>query len=113
MPNGDLYITVRVRSMPGFVVMGDDILLNKEISMVGAALGGVVEVPVVDLKSKNGLSKANLKIPAGTQYGSRFLLRGKGMPKLHGRGQGNVVVQVLVRTPEKLTKRQKDLLEKF
>jgi DnaJ-class molecular chaperone len=113
MPNGDLYITVRVRSMPDFVVMGDDVLINKEIDMVGAALGGFVEVPVIDVKSKNGLNKAKLKIPAGTQYGSRFLLRGKGMPKLHGRGQGNVIVQVLVRTPEKLTKKQKDLLEKF
>jgi len=93
--------------------MGDDILINREINMVEAALGSVIEVPVVDLNSKDGLGKANLKIPGGTQYGARFLVKGKGMPKLHGRGQGNVIVQVLVKIPERLSRKQRDLLEEF
>ncbi|MBW6442049.1 molecular chaperone DnaJ, partial [Patescibacteria group bacterium] len=112
-PNGDLYITVRVRNVPDFVMMGDDILLNKEVSMVDAALGTVIEVLVVDLNNKSGLGKTKLKIPVGTQYGSRFLVKGKGMPKLHGRGQGNVIVQILVKVPERLSKKQRELLENF
>ena len=108
-----LYITIRVRNVPDFVLMGDDILLNKEINMVDAALGTVIEVPVIDTESKNGLGKTKLKIPRGTQYGSRFLIKGKGMPKLRGRGQGNVIVQILVKIPERLSKKQRELLENF
>jgi DnaJ-class molecular chaperone len=112
-PAGDLYLTVRLRNVPDFVVMGDDVLVSKEISMVEAALGMVIDVPVVDLSNSSGVGKAKLKIPGGTQYGSRFLVRGKGMPKLHGRGQGNVIVQVLVKIPQRLSKKQRDLLEKI
>lgn len=112
-PNGDLYLTIRIRNVPDFVIMGDDILVNKEISMVDAALGTVIEVPVVDLQSETGLGKTKLKIPGGTQYGSRFLVKGKGMPKLHGRGQGNVIVQILVKIPERLSKKQREILEGF
>jgi DnaJ-class molecular chaperone len=112
-PNGDLYITIRVRNVPDFVLMGDDILINREIGMVEAALGSVIEVPVVDVGKSDGLGKASLKIPGGTQYGARFLIKGKGMPKLHGRGQGNVIVQILVKIPERLSKKQRDILESF
>jgi DnaJ-class molecular chaperone len=113
-PNGDLYITIRVRNVPSdFVMMGDDILLNREISMTDAALGTVIEVTVINTENKSGLGRAKLKIPSGTQYGSRFMIRGKGMPRLHGRGQGNVIVQILVKIPERLTKKQRELLEKF
>lgn len=112
-PDGDLYLTLRLRNVPDFVIMGDDILVSKEIKMVEAALGTVVEVYVVDLLVDSGVGKANLKIPAGTQYGARFLLKGKGMPKLHGRGQGNVVVQVSVKVPERLSRKQREILEKY
>jgi len=112
-PSGDLYITVRLRDVPNFVIMGDDVLVSKEIDMVEAALGVVVDVPVVDLSDKDGVGKTKLKIPGGTQYGSRFLIRNKGMPKLHGRGQGNVIVQVLVKIPQRLNRKQRDLLEKL
>jgi len=81
--------------------------------MVEAALGTVVEVPVIDLQSENGLGKTKLKIPGGTQYGSRFLIKGRGMPKLHGRGQGNVIVQILIKIPQRLNKKQRELLENF
>lgn len=113
-PNGDLYITIRVRNVPSdFVMMGDDVLMNKEISMVDVALGTVIEVPVINTDNKTGLGRAKLKIPGGTQYGSRFLIKGKGMPKLHGRGQGNVIVQILIKIPERLSKKQRELLENF
>lgn len=112
-PSGDLFLTIRIRDIPDFIIVGDDILVTKEISMVDAALGAVIELPVVDLLDKSGIGRAKLKLPGGTQYGSRFLMRNKGMPKLHGRGQGNVVVQVLVKVPQRLSKKQRDLLEKY
>ena len=112
-PNGDLYITIRVRNIPDFVLMGDDILINKEIGIVEATLGSVIEVPVVDTGKSDGIGKANLKIPGGTQYGARFMIKGKGMPRLHGRGQGNVIVQILVKIPERLSKKQREILESF
>jgi DnaJ-class molecular chaperone len=112
-PSGDLYLTLRLRNVPNFVVMGDDVLVSKEISMVEAALGIDIEVPVVDLAKDSGVGKARLRIPGGTQYGSRFLIRSKGMPRIHGRGQGNVIVQVLVKIPQRLNKKERDLLEKL
>jgi len=112
-PNGDLYITVRVKNIPDFVLMGDDILINKEINMIEAALGSVIEVTVVDTERGDGIGKAKLKIPGGTQYGARFMIKGKGMPRLHGRGQGNVIVQILIKIPERLSKKQRDILENF
>jgi len=81
--------------------------------MIDAALGNIIEVSVVDLEKKDGVGKAKLKIPGGTQYGARFLIKGKGMPKLHGRGQGNVIVQILIKIPERLSREQRELLEKF
>ena len=112
-PAGDLFITLKVPSPKGFKVAGDDLYLISEIDIVTAALGGVVDVPVVDLSSPDALGKAKLKIPAGTQYGARLLIRGRGMPRLHGHGQGDVMVQVVVVVPKKLSKKQKDLLEEF
>jgi len=113
VPNGDLYLTVRVRNIPEFVIMGDDILLNNEVGMDEATLVTIIDVPVVDVQSKDGLGKTKLKLPGGTQYDSRFLKKGKGMPKLHGRGQGNVIIQILVRVPERVNKKQRDILESF
>jgi DnaJ-class molecular chaperone len=112
-PAGDLFITLKVPSPKGFKVAGDDLYLVSEIDIVTAALGGVVDIPVVDLNSPDALGKAKLKIPAGTQYGARLLIRGRGMPRLHGHGQGDVMVQVAVVVPKKLTKKQKDLLEEL
>ena len=110
-PAGDLFITLKVAPPKGFKVVGDDLYVVAEIDIVTASLGGTVDVPVVDLTNSDALGKAKLKIPAGTQYGARLLIRGRGMPRLHGHGQGDVMVQVMVTVPKKLTKRQKDLLE--
>lgn len=112
-PSGDLFLTLRLRNVPDFVIMGDDVLVSKEIKMVDAALGIVIEVPVVDMSVESGVGRAKLKIPGGTQYGARFQIRGKGMPRIHGRGQGNVIVQILVKIPERLSRKQRELLEKY
>lgn len=113
MPSGDLFITLRVRYPSEFKVINDNLVVSAEISFVEAALGAEKEVSIVDLSKPDGLGKVKLKIPAGTQYGSSFILRGKGMPRVNRRGQGDVLVQVFVRTPAKLSREQKELLEKY
>jgi molecular chaperone DnaJ len=75
--------------------------------MVSAALGGDFEVPAIDG------SKARVKVPAGTQTGRRFRLSGKGMPVLRAKQTGDMYVQVVVETPQSLTKRQRELLAEF
>ena len=75
--------------------------------MVTAALGGEFEVPSIDA------SKARVKVPGGTQSGRRFRLTGKGMPVLRSKQTGDMYVQVVVETPQNLTKRQRELLAEF
>jgi molecular chaperone DnaJ len=74
--------------------------------MARAALGCEAEVPTIH-------GTAKLKIPAGTQSGERFSLRGEGVPSLRGGGKGDMVVEVQVQTPTKLTKEQKEILRQF
>lgn len=111
--SGDLFLTLRVRYPSEFKVINETLVVTTEINFVEATLGGETEIPVIDLSKSNGIGHVKLKIPAGTQYGSRFVVRGKGMPKINRKGQGDVVVQVLVKTPNKLSREQKDLLEKY
>jgi molecular chaperone DnaJ len=75
--------------------------------MVAAALGGEFEVPTIDG------GKTRVKVPEGTQSGRRFRLHGKGMPVLRSKQSGDMYVQVVVETPQKLTKRQRELLNEF
>jgi len=105
-PSGDLYVVVHVKPHPIFERQGSDILCETSISFPQATLGAEIEVPTL-------ASKARLKIPAGTQSGTVFRLRGKGLPELHGRGRGDQLVRVVVRTPTRLTERQKQLLREF
>ncbi|MCS6877408.1 MAG: molecular chaperone DnaJ, partial [Geminicoccaceae bacterium] len=77
------------------------------IPMVTAALGGTVEVPGIDGE------RIELAVPAGTQTGKQLRLKGKGMTALHGRGRGDLVVELVVETPVNLTKRQIELLREF
>ncbi len=113
VPNGDLFITIRVATPREFQRVGDNLGTSIEISFVTAILGGEVEVPVVSLESKNGVGTAKLKIPGGTQSGTQFRLGGKGMPRLQGSGRGDVVVRVLVAIPKKISKGQRKLLEEY
>ncbi|ANY68581.1 molecular chaperone DnaJ [Paenibacillus sp. BIHB 4019] len=105
-PAGDLYIVIRVRAHEFFERENDDIYCEVPLSFVQAALGDEIEIPTLTEKIK-------LKIPAGTQTGTYFRLKGKGVPKLRGYGQGDQHVKVTVITPQKLTDEQKELLRQF
>src|SRR6476659_5245023 len=106
-PPGDLYIFLSLTPHEFFQRDGADLHCRVPISMVSAALGGEVEVPSIDG------SKARVKIPGGTQTGRRFRLSGKGMPVLRSKQTGDMYVQIVVETPQSLTKRQKELLREF
>ncbi len=112
-PAGDLYITFRVETPKEFQRVGDNLGTTIEIDFVQAALGDKVEVPIVNLNSKSGIGKTKLKIPQGTQPRTQFRLRGKGMPRLSGNGRGDVIVEVFVKIPKRLSKKQRNLLEKY
>jgi molecular chaperone DnaJ len=104
---GDLYIFLSIASHPFFQRDGADLHCRVPISIVTASLGGEFEVPAI------GGSMTRVKVPAGTQSGRRFRLQGKGMPVLRSKQTGDMYVQVVVETPQKLTKRQKELLAEF
>src|SRR5882672_7681192 len=106
-PAGDLYIFLSLGAHPFFQREGADLHCRVPISMVAAALGGEFEVPTIDG------NQTRVKVPEGTQSGRRFRLQGKGMPVLRSKQTGDMYVQVLVETPQKLTKRQRELLNEF
>ena len=105
-PSGDLYVVIHVDEHEHFQRDGQTIYLRLPVSMIRAALGCEADVPTV-----HGTSK--LKIPAGTQSGERFSLRGEGVPSLRGGSRGDMVVEVQVQTPTRLSKEQKELLREF
>jgi len=106
-PNGVLYIFLSLSPHQFFQRDGADLHCRVPISMVAAALGGNFDVPTID----GGQTK--VKVTEGTQPGRRFRLAGKGMPVLRTRERGDMYVQVMVETPQKLNKRQKELLAEF
>lgn len=103
---GDLYVVIHIREHSVFSRDGDDLFCEVPIPFVTATLGGQIDVPTLD-------GKASLKIPAGTQSGTIFKLRGKGMPNLRGSGHGQLLVRVAVEVPTKLTAAQRAKLEEF
>jgi molecular chaperone DnaJ len=103
---GDLYVTVSVARHQFFTREGNAVLYEMPITIVQAALGAEVEVPTLD-------GKVKYSIPEGTQTGTVFRLRGKGIPNLRGGGRGDQYVTVKVEVPTNLTGEQKDLLRKF
>lgn len=105
-PRGDLYVDIFVEAHEIFKRSGTDILCDVPISFVQAALGAEIEVPTLE-------GPAQLKIPAGTQTGKDFRLKGKGIPSLKGDGRGDEHVRVVVETPTHLTSKQKELLQQF
>jgi molecular chaperone DnaJ len=106
-PPGDLYIFLSIETHPFFQRDGADLHFRATISMTTAALGGEFEVPTIDG------GKTRVRIPEGTQSGRRFRLQTKGMPVLRSKQLGDMYVQVSVETPQKLTKRQRELLVEF
>jgi molecular chaperone DnaJ len=105
--NGDLYIFLAVKAHPLFQRDGANIHCRVPIAMPVAALGGAIEVPTIDG------TRAKVTIPAGTQSGHQFRLRGKGMSVLRSAARGDMFAQVSVETPVHLTKRQQELLREF
>lgn len=112
-PPGDLYITFHVQTPKEFRRVGDNLGTTMEIDFIQAVLGDAVEVPVVDPDKKSGIGKAKLKIPQGTQPGTQFRLRGKGMPRLGRDGRGDVIVEVNVKIPQRLSRKQRKILEDY
>ena len=108
-PAGDLYVVVHVKDHPIFERQGDDLYCDVPVKFTLAALGGTIEVPT--LSNASGL--VSLKIPAGTQDGTVFKLRERGMPHLRTTTKGNQFIRVHIEVPKKLTTEQRELLEKF
>ena len=103
---GDLYIVLSVKEHELFERQGDDLFCEIPIKFTLASLGGSIEVPTLS-------GKASLKIPHGTQSGTTFRLRGRGMPSLRGGAQGDQLVRVQVEVPTALSSDQRRLLEEF
>lgn len=105
-PPGDLYVFINVKPHHFFERNNNDIICQVPISFVQAALGADINVPTLTGEKK-------LRIPKGTQPGEVFRFKGEGIPSLRGHGRGNQIIQVLVKTPTGLTKKQESLLKEF
>ena len=105
-PNGDLLINIMVQPHELFHREGTSVFCEAPITYAQAVLGGTLEIPTID-------GKVKYDIPEGTQTGSVFRLRGKGIPVLNGRGRGDQYVTVTIETPKNLNKEQKEALKKF
>jgi len=105
-PNGDLYVILDVQEHEIFKREGTDLFCDFPISFTNAALGAEIEVPTLD-------GSAKLRIPAGTQSGKLFTIKGKGAPRIGSTTRGNQHIRVSIEVPKKLSQRQKELLEEF
>jgi molecular chaperone DnaJ len=105
-PRGDLYCYVRTKPHEFLERDGNNVIAVVPISFTQAALGATIDVPSLD-------GKKNLKIPAGTQYGSVFRIKGQGLPDVRTRRTGDELVQVVIETPARLNAKQEELLREF
>ena len=105
-PKGDLYVVLSVRPHDFFERQGNDLHCVIPISFPQAALGAEFEMPGID-------GPVNIKIPEGTQSGKELRIRGRGVPFLNGKGNGDMIVKVVVQIPRKLTRQQKELVQKL
>lgn len=105
-PRGDLYVRIQVKQSKNFDRNGTTILSEEKISMIDAALGTEIEVKTID-------GPVHMKVPAGTQSRTEFKLSGHGIPQMGTKSRGAHIVTVIVETPTKLSKKQKELLEQF
>ena len=106
-PRGNLYLQLNVKPHEIFRRDEEDLLLELDLTFAQVALGDLVDVPTIDREPHE------LRIPAGTQTGETFIVKGKGVPRLRGTGRGDLIVHANVMTPKNLTKEQKDLLKKL
>ncbi|GGP26950.1 molecular chaperone DnaJ [Silvimonas amylolytica] len=105
-PHGDLYVVIHIKPHSVFEREGNDLHCEMPISITAAALGGEIEIPTLD-------GKARISIPAGTQSGQVFRLRGKGIKGVRSAVTGDLMCHVMLETPVNLTSRQKELLREF
>jgi molecular chaperone DnaJ len=105
-PPGDLYVVIHVQEHPFFQRDGNDLYCEVPLNFTTLALGGDIRIPTID-------GHESFQIPAGTETGATFRIRGRGMPDVNGRGHGDLLVTVKVSTPKKLSKDQKKLLEQL
>lgn len=105
-PSGSLYIELSVRPHPFFQRAGDNIIYELPINFAQAALGAEIKIPTLD-------GQTILSIPPGTQTGKTFRLKGKGIPRLNGRGRGDQLIKISVVTPKHLDERQRKLFEEL
>ena len=103
-PKGDLYITVRIKKHSIYTRKGNNVLCDIPISITQATLGGEIEVPMVDG------TKEKYKISEGTQTGTKFTIRNKGFKSINSNSTGDFIFTVIVQTPKKLSKEQRELL---
>lgn len=113
LPPGDLYLRIRYKLPNEFEFIQGTLYVLKEIDFVTATIGGEVQIPSIDLSSKKGVGNSILKIPSGTQHGTKFLVKNKGFPKLNYNSQSDIIVQVTISIPLHVSKRQKQLLEEY
>ncbi|MEL6531109.1 MAG: molecular chaperone DnaJ [Pseudomonadota bacterium] len=106
-PSGDLYIFIHVKSHPLFEREGTTLATRVPVTFTTAALGGKIDIPDLDGSTNT------VDIPVGIQSGKQLRVRGAGMPVLQGRGRGDLVVEIKVETPTKLSRKQKEILEQF
>jgi molecular chaperone DnaJ len=104
---GDLYIVIHLKHHPVFQKRGPNLIMRKGISFPDASLGAKIEINTIDGET------GSIKIPDGTQNGSVIKVKRKGMPYLHGRGYGDLFVEIKIDTPSKLSKKSKKLLEEL
>lgn len=114
-PPGDLYIEVEVARHPVFTRKGDQLRCQVTLPMTAAALGTHVDLPTLeaDLADQDGPDTVGLEVPAGTQSGETLTLRGQGVPRLRGPGRGDLVVEMVVETPDRLDDEQRELLKQL
>jgi len=106
-PSGDLYIQAKVLDDPLFSVVGHDLYIDREVKLTEVLLGTKIEIPTVDGKN------LKLKIPVGTQHQTKMRLKGYGLPEMKKGHRGDLYARILVKTPKRLNKKQKSLVEEL